>query len=56
MPPPAVLCLGLGSPTASRDARAQLAFLLAACDALALVCTPLSCVRAAPPTDRASRP
>ncbi|KAH9854032.1 hypothetical protein C2E23DRAFT_894228 [Lenzites betulinus] len=31
---PGVLCLGLGSPAASRDARAQLAFLLAACDDL----------------------
>ncbi|KAH9934876.1 SRR1-domain-containing protein [Fomitopsis serialis] len=29
---PSVLCLGLGSPSASRDARAQLAFLLAICD------------------------
>lgn len=31
---PNVLCLGLGSPSASRDARAQLAFLLAICDDL----------------------
>ncbi|TBU48014.1 SRR1-domain-containing protein [Dichomitus squalens] len=31
---PDVLCLGLGSPASSRDARAQLAFLLAACDDL----------------------
>ncbi|KZT69076.1 SRR1-domain-containing protein [Daedalea quercina L-15889] len=31
---PDVLCLGLGSPSASRDARAQLAFLLAICDDL----------------------
>ncbi|RDX48351.1 hypothetical protein OH76DRAFT_1352696 [Lentinus brumalis] len=31
---PDVLCLGLGSPSSSRDARAQLAFLLAACDDL----------------------
>ncbi|KAG5647157.1 hypothetical protein DXG03_001112 [Asterophora parasitica] len=29
-----VLCLGLGSPTASSNARAQLAFLLAVCDDL----------------------
>ncbi|CCM02897.1 uncharacterized protein FIBRA_05011 [Fibroporia radiculosa] len=33
---PAVLCLGLGSPSASRDARAQLAFLLAICDDLSI--------------------
>ncbi|GBE82493.1 hypothetical protein SCP_0408770 [Sparassis crispa] len=33
---PHVLCLGLGSPAASRDARAQLAFLLAACDGLSI--------------------
>ncbi|KAI0781139.1 SRR1-domain-containing protein, partial [Trametes elegans] len=33
---PDVLCLGLGSPTSSRDARAQLAFLLAACDDLSI--------------------
>ncbi|KAI8998825.1 hypothetical protein BD414DRAFT_476187 [Trametes punicea] len=32
----AVLCLGLGSPASSRDARAQLAFLLAACDDLSI--------------------
>jgi SRR1 len=34
------LCLGLGSPTSSRDARVQLAFLVQLCDALDLVCTP----------------
>ncbi|OCH95619.1 hypothetical protein OBBRIDRAFT_788168 [Obba rivulosa] len=34
--PPGCMCLGLGSPAVSRDARAQLAFLLAACDALSL--------------------
>ncbi|KAH9901185.1 hypothetical protein C8Q73DRAFT_662608 [Cubamyces lactineus] len=33
---PSVLCLGLGSPASSRDARAQLAFLLAACDDLSI--------------------
>ncbi|OSD02870.1 hypothetical protein PYCCODRAFT_1366940 [Trametes coccinea BRFM310] len=33
---PEVLCLGLGSPASSRDARAQLAFLLAACDDLSI--------------------
>ncbi|KAI0336322.1 hypothetical protein GY45DRAFT_1222945, partial [Cubamyces sp. BRFM 1775] len=33
---PGVLCLGLGSPASSRDARAQLAFLLAACDDLSI--------------------
>ncbi|KAL7283229.1 hypothetical protein ACG7TL_002656 [Trametes sanguinea] len=33
---PDVLCLGLGSPASSRDARAQLAFLLAACDDLSI--------------------
>ncbi|EMD38602.1 hypothetical protein CERSUDRAFT_94134 [Gelatoporia subvermispora B] len=33
---PGCICLGLGSPAASRDARAQLAFLLEACDALEL--------------------
>ncbi|KAI0637181.1 SRR1-domain-containing protein [Trametes polyzona] len=33
---PNVLCLGLGSPASSRDARAQLAFLLAACDDLSI--------------------
>lgn len=38
---PRVLCFGLGSPSSSRDARAQLAFLLAACDDLTLVCTSL---------------
>ena len=32
------LCLGLGSPAESREARAQLAFLLAACDDLSIVC------------------
>lgn len=32
-----VLCLGLGSPTASREARAQLAFLLDICDRKPLV-------------------
>lgn len=36
MQQPRVLCLGLGSPTSSRDARTQLAFLLAACDDLTL--------------------
>ncbi|KZP20872.1 hypothetical protein FIBSPDRAFT_741759 [Athelia psychrophila] len=34
MESPTVLCLGLGSPTGSRDARIQLAFLLAACHEL----------------------
>ena len=34
---PDVLCLGLGSPSSSRDARAQLALLLAACDDLRIV-------------------
>ncbi|KAI0818878.1 SRR1-domain-containing protein [Irpex lacteus] len=33
---PKVLCLGLGSPASSRDARAQLAFLLEVCDDLKL--------------------
>ncbi|CDO70712.1 hypothetical protein BN946_scf184798.g27 [Trametes cinnabarina] len=33
---PNILCLGLGSPASSRDARAQLAFLLAACDDLSI--------------------
>ncbi|EKM55678.1 uncharacterized protein PHACADRAFT_93502, partial [Phanerochaete carnosa HHB-10118-sp] len=33
---PRVLCLGLGNPSSSRDARAQLAFLLAVCDDLTL--------------------
>ncbi|KAF9818892.1 hypothetical protein IEO21_02430 [Rhodonia placenta] len=37
-----VLCLGLGSPAASRDARAQLAFLLAVCDDLSLDRTHIS--------------
>ncbi|GJE86879.1 SRR1-domain-containing protein [Phanerochaete sordida] len=36
MQKPRVLCLGLGSPSSSRDARTQLAFLLAACDDLTL--------------------
>lgn len=36
-----ILCLGLGSPTSSRDARAQLAFLVQLCDTLNIVCTPL---------------
>ena len=34
---PKVLCLGLGSPSASRDARAQLAFLLTLCEDLRIV-------------------
>ncbi|KAI0928336.1 hypothetical protein AcV5_005938 [Taiwanofungus camphoratus] len=33
---PDVLCLGLGSPSVSRDSRAQLAFLLAICDDLCI--------------------
>lgn len=37
MESPTVLCLGLGSPTGSRDARIQLAFLLAACHELDIV-------------------
>ena len=43
----AVLCLGLGSPCGSRDARAQLAWLLDACDRLSIVCNFLFsfCVR-----------
>lgn len=36
---PEVLCLGLGSPSCSRDARAQLAFLLSTCDSCDIVCT-----------------
>jgi hypothetical protein len=32
-----VLCLGLGSPTSSRNSRAQLAFLLKFCDSLDIV-------------------
>jgi len=42
-----VLCLGLGSPSCSRDARAQLAFLLSTCDSCdierrkVLVCDPV---------------
>ena len=32
-----VFCLGLGRPSLSKDARAQLAFLITTCDALALV-------------------
>ncbi|KAI0340597.1 SRR1-domain-containing protein [Trametopsis cervina] len=36
LPQVKVLCLGLGSPSASRDARAQLAFLLEVCDDLIL--------------------
>lgn len=40
---PKALCLGLGSPSASRDARAQLAFLLQVCDDLALVCILFLC-------------
>ncbi|KAI0747921.1 hypothetical protein C8Q80DRAFT_1120536 [Daedaleopsis nitida] len=39
---PDVLCLGLGSPSSSRDARAQLAFLLAACDDLRIDRTKVS--------------
>ncbi|KAI0374679.1 SRR1-domain-containing protein, partial [Pilatotrama ljubarskyi] len=39
---PDVLCLGLGSPASSRDARAQLAFLLAACDDLSIDRTKVS--------------
>ncbi|KAI0646859.1 SRR1-domain-containing protein [Trametes meyenii] len=39
---PGVLCLGLGSPAASRDARAQLALLLAACDDLSIDHTKVS--------------
>ncbi|TCD62302.1 hypothetical protein EIP91_007098, partial [Steccherinum ochraceum] len=33
---PEVLCLGLGSPSSSRDARAQLVFLLEICDKISL--------------------
>ncbi|KAI0708980.1 hypothetical protein C8Q76DRAFT_799022 [Earliella scabrosa] len=39
---PDVLCLGLGSPSSSRDARAQLALLLAACDDLRIERTKVS--------------
>ncbi|KAI1787924.1 SRR1-domain-containing protein [Ganoderma leucocontextum] len=39
---PDVLCLGLGSPSSSRDARAQLAFLLAVCDDLRIAPTNVS--------------
>ncbi|KAI0807220.1 SRR1-domain-containing protein [Fomes fomentarius] len=39
---PDVLCLGIGSPSSSRDARAQLALLLAACDDLHIERTKLS--------------
>ncbi|RPD65925.1 hypothetical protein L226DRAFT_530050 [Lentinus tigrinus ALCF2SS1-7] len=39
---PDVLCLGLGSPSSSRDARAQLALLLAACDDLRIDHTKVS--------------
>ncbi|EIW60570.1 uncharacterized protein TRAVEDRAFT_165463 [Trametes versicolor FP-101664 SS1] len=39
---PDVLCLGLGSPASSRDACAQLAFLLAACDDLSIDHTKVS--------------
>ncbi|PIL23810.1 hypothetical protein GSI_13561 [Ganoderma sinense ZZ0214-1] len=39
---PDVLCLGLGSPSSSRDARAQLAFLLAVCDDLRIARTNVS--------------
>ena len=35
-----VLCLGLGSPSSSRDARAQLAFLLTLCEDLRIVRLP----------------
>ena len=35
---PAVLCLGLGSPSSSRIARAQLAFLMETCRLLKVVC------------------
>lgn len=35
------LCLGLGSPSSSRDARSQLAFLLGTCDKLNIVCIQL---------------
>lgn len=34
---PTMLCLGLGSPTGSRDARIQLAFILAICRKLEIV-------------------
>lgn len=36
--PPDIVCLGLGSPASSVNARAQLAFLLALCDAFGIVC------------------
>ncbi|KAH9951398.1 hypothetical protein B0H21DRAFT_280471 [Amylocystis lapponica] len=36
--PLGILCLGLGSPSGSPDARAQLVFLLAVCDDLSIVC------------------
>ncbi|KAM5539074.1 hypothetical protein V8D89_007297 [Ganoderma adspersum] len=39
---PNVLCLGLGSPSSSRDARAQLAFLLTVCDDLRITRTNVS--------------
>lgn len=35
---PDILCLGLGSPGSSRDARVQLAFLLSVCHELDIVC------------------
>ena len=35
---PVVLCLGLGSPSSSRIARAQLAFLTEICELLKVVC------------------
>jgi hypothetical protein len=35
---PVVLCLGLGSPSSSRIARAQLAFLTETCQLLKVVC------------------
>lgn len=33
-----VICLGLGSPSSSQNARVQLAFLLEICDHLLIVC------------------
>lgn len=37
--PRRIICLGLGSPSSSRDARAQLAFLLELCDSIFIVCS-----------------
>ena len=42
---PVVLCLGLGSPSSSRIARVQLAFLTETCQLLKVVCTFPFCLK-----------